>query len=193
MTAYGVLGGSFDPVHNGHLAVAQSAFEHFALARVKMVPAGKPPHKAESVKADAHHRLAMLTIATERFDFIDICAFELSYPGPSYTIDTLTYMKDKHPDSDIYFIIGSDNVTEIPGWYRYTEILAAAVLCVTLRPGSAMEIPPQLKDARIKTFPSPMMDISSSQIRENIARGISCETLLPENVKAYIDRNALYR
>ncbi|MBD3344540.1 MAG: nicotinate (nicotinamide) nucleotide adenylyltransferase [Chitinivibrionales bacterium] len=193
MTPYGVLGGSFDPVHNGHLAIADAAKEHCNLSKIILIPAGNPPHKATSVKAEAHHRLAMLELATGQSNYLEICDIEIIRPGFSYTIDTLHFLKNELPEPEIYFIIGSDNLTEIPFWHKYKEIISQAVLCVTHRPGTTMEIPRELSDAAIETFPSPELDISSSQIRKNISEGRTYNHLVPPPVKTYIDQHGLYR
>jgi nicotinate-nucleotide adenylyltransferase len=188
----GILGGIFDPVHSGHLAVAALAREHLGLERVYFVPAGSPPHKSRTVGASRRHRLAMLRLAVSRRRGCAVYTGELNRHGPSYSIDTIRALKRRHRDADLHFIIGSDNLREIRTWHRYREILANVVLCVAHRPGHSLRRPAELRGARIAVFPSPEWNVSSSLIRGYLARGFSCTGLLPDAVRAYIGRNRLY-
>ncbi|NLP03818.1 MAG: nicotinate (nicotinamide) nucleotide adenylyltransferase [Fibrobacter sp.] len=187
----GILGGIFDPVHNGHLAIASLAREFFGLQKVLFIPSGSPPHK-DSVTASAEDRLAMLRLALKNEPGAEIREEELHRSGYSYTIDTLHELRKQY-DGQFFFIIGSDNITEIPGWHRYRRIIQMVELCIAHRPGYAIKIPPELKEASVRTFPSPEWGISSTMIRRYLKEGLSCRHLIPEQVREYILKKGLYR
>lgn len=190
--ALGVLGGSFDPVHNGHLAIARNAIDHLHLQIFYLIPAGSPPHKQSQIRASAHDRVHMLRLAAENLNEAIIWDGELHRDGPSYTIDTIHELKRMHPNAAIHFIIGSDNLTEIPTWHRYQEFLAEVVLCVASRPGFQTQIPKELSAATIKEFPSPQSPISSTEIRRRVAENLPIEDLTPKPVCRYIQEKGLY-
>jgi nicotinate-nucleotide adenylyltransferase len=189
----GVFGGIFDPVHNGHLAAACLARDFFRLERVLLVPAGIPPHKSGTVIADARHRLAMLAEAVAGCVSLEIWDEEIRRSGISYTIDTIRSIGEKYPGRPLYFIIGSDNLSEISTWSRWEEILASVQLCVAHRPGSSMNVPKELEKAALATFPSPEWNLSSTLIRQYLADGYSCDHLLPPGVVRYIAAHGLYK
>jgi nicotinate-nucleotide adenylyltransferase len=192
-TAVGILGGIFDPVHNGHLATACLARDYFNLDKVFLIPAGMPPHKSGSVAATAGHRLAMLKCAVKDTKSMTVWDEEIRRNGISYTVDTIGKIEKKYPRVPLYFIIGSDNLGEIVTWHNYRLFLSSVVLCVAHRPGYPLTIPPELRVGKIETFPSPEWAISSTMIRSYLGRGYSCEYLLPHCVAAYIKRRGLYK
>jgi len=187
----GVLGGSFDPVHNGHCAIAQAACEHFHLEKVIFIPAGTPPHKA-TVCASSIHRLAMLRRAIAGNPMFDVWDIELRREGKSYTVDTIAALKRRYPGRRLFFIIGSDNLTEIPAWHRYKQILRMCTLCVAGRPGYPLRVPAKLRSARILAFPSARLALSSSEIRGLLKMGLSCRYCIAHTVYQYIKKHALY-
>ncbi len=191
-SAIGILGGIFDPVHNGHLATACLACDYFNLDKVYLIPAGDPPHKSGAVAASAFHRLSMLKCALKGSK--NLCAWggEIRRPGISYTVDTIARIRKKYPLTPLYFIIGSDNLGEITTWREYRKILSSVVLCVTHRPGFPMTVSRELLVGTILTFPSPGWAISSTMIRRYISQGYSCDYLLPPGVAGYIHRHGLY-
>jgi nicotinate-nucleotide adenylyltransferase len=189
----GILGGIFDPVHNGHLATACLARDHFNLDKVYLIPAGTPPHKAGAVSAGARHRCAMLKLAVKGSKSLCVWDGEIRRPGISYTVDTIRRIREKHPRARLYFIIGSDNLGEITTWHEYRQILSSVVLCVTRRPSYPLAIPPELRVGKVVTFPSPQWSISSTMIRDYISRGYSCDYLLPPGVGEYIRKHGLYK
>ncbi len=191
--ALGILGGSFDPIHNGHIAIAQRAIVHLKLDAFYFIPAGIPPHKRRRVHASANQRLEMLRLALTDFGDARIWDGEIRRVGPSYTIDTLYELKQEHPDSGCFFVIGSDNLKEIPTWHRYREVLSLVTLCVASRPGYSLDIPPELREARIKEFSSPNLAVSSTEIRKRLSEGLSVQELIPERVYRYIQEKGLYR
>jgi nicotinate-nucleotide adenylyltransferase len=189
----GVFGGSFDPVHNGHLAVAALAREHLGLQTVLFVPAGLPPHKLDVVRAPAAHRVAMLRAALAGEPGCVIYRGELLRSGPSYTLDTVRGLLRRYPGRELYLIVGSDTLAEIPTWHRYRELLGRVTLAVAHRPGYGLRPPPQLRGARVVRVPSPEWGVSSTQVRSYLAAGRSCAGLLPRSVRNYVRRHGLYR
>jgi nicotinate-nucleotide adenylyltransferase len=189
----GVFGGIFDPVHNGHLAAARLAYDHFTLEKPIFIPAGIPPHKTTTLSVSPAHRLEMLRIALNDESYAVIWEQEVRRPGVSYTVDTLRELTRLHPGSSIYFLVGADNLPEIPTWHCYREILEMVTLCVTERPGYSMEIPALLTGAHLLTFPSPQWGISSTLLRSYLAQGYHCKHLLPNEVYEYILKHRLYR
>ncbi len=189
----GLFGGSFDPVHNGHIAVAALAREFLELSQVVFIPARIPPHKKRTVHASAAQRLAMLEVAlSSRQEIFSIYRGELEREGPSYSIDTIEALRAENPDAEICFIVGSDNLTEIPTWHRYRDILARVTLCVAHRPGYAGTPAGELSEATIVDLPSPEWGISSTMLRDFLERGYSCEGLLPAGVRGYAAQHELY-
>jgi nicotinate-nucleotide adenylyltransferase len=189
----GIVGGTFDPIHLGHLAIAQLALEHFLLDKIIFIPAYIPPHKLRTISVSAEHRLAMLRRAVNGNKRFEVWDGEIERGGISYTIDTLLNLKKSHPDSLFHFIIGSDNIVEILTWHKYKSILNSITLCVSHRPGYSMKMPDELKKADIATFPSPEWGISSKMIRKYLANNISCKYLLPDTVYIYIKKTGLYK
>jgi nicotinate-nucleotide adenylyltransferase len=187
----GILGGIFDPVHCGHLATAKLAQEYFNLEKILFIPAGTPPHK-RAPRAAAKHRLAMLELGIGKIPGFEIWKGELSRNGWSYTVDTLKELKKRHPRAPFYFIIGSDNIKEIPRWHNFRELLTLATFCVAHRPGHSMHIPPELAEMNLKPFPGPEWKLSSTMVRRYLAKGYSCDFLLPPKVLAYIKEHRLY-
>ncbi len=188
----GLLGGIFDPVHYGHLAAGRLAFEHFGLDRVVFIPAGVPPHKVTTVTASPLDRLSMLRIALRNETYAAIWDREVNRSCLSYTVDTLHELAGEYPDTPLYFIVGSDNLDEIHTWHHYKEILEMVTLCIAERPGYPMRVPPSLSTAIIRTFPSPCWGLSSTMLRNYVARGYQCRYLLPDGVREYIFKNGLY-
>lgn len=188
----GILGGIFDPVHNGHLAIASLARDYFSLSTVLFIPAGVPPHKITTVSASPANRLEMLRMSLEGVSYAQIWDKEVSRTGISYTVDTLELLINRFPGRKLYFLVGADNLREIQTWHRYRDILSLVTLCVTERPGYPIEIPAILAGAKVKTFPSPFWGISSSLLRDYLQKGYSCRHLLPEPVLSYIREKKLY-
>jgi|WetSurMetagenome_2_1015567.scaffolds.fasta_scaffold02224_3 nicotinate-nucleotide adenylyltransferase len=188
----GILGGMFDPIHNGHCAAACLARDFFKLEKVYLIPSGIPPHKQESAVTSPAHRLAMTALAVKGAQSLVVWDGEIKRGGVSYSVDTIREIGSKHRDRPLYFIIGSDNLGEIVTWNRYREILSAVTLCVAHRPGHSLRIPGELSGAVIRTFPSPEWGLSSTMIRSYLTKGYSCEHLLPSRVLTYIARHGLY-
>jgi nicotinate-nucleotide adenylyltransferase len=187
----GIFGGIFDPVHSGHLAAAALALDYFGLDFVYLIPSGVPPHK-HGTFAGSKHRLAMLQKSIDGVHGLKIWDGEIKRSGPSYSIDTLEQLRRSHPSSHFFFIIGSDNLKEIPAWKDYAHLLELVTLCVAHRPGNAMKRPKELEDADIRFFPGPEWKASSTLIRKYLKNGYSCRYLLPYGVPEYISKHRLY-
>ncbi|MEP7289791.1 MAG: nicotinate-nucleotide adenylyltransferase [Chloroflexota bacterium] len=194
----GILGGTFDPPHIGHLILAETAFDVLSLSCVLLVPAADPPHKHTLAITPIQHRLAMLTQAVAdnpRFVLSDI---DIARPGPHYTVDTLRLLQQQYPDAELYFLLGGDSLRDMPTWYDPAGIIAQAKVAVMGRPGATLDLPTLEADlpgitTRLMFVESPLIDISATLLRERLRKGHSIRYLVPEVVERYIVENALYR
>ncbi|MDK6292173.1 MULTISPECIES: nicotinate-nucleotide adenylyltransferase [Aerococcus] len=184
----GLLGGTFNPIHQGHLMVAEQVYEKLCLDRVDFMPSNLPPHAEHKETIAADKRLAMLDLAIQANDHFAIEKIELDRPGKSYTYDTMDILTTLHPDNEYYFIIGGDMVENLPKWYRVEELMQLCHFVGVQRPGYDMP-----SDYNIIYVDSPQIDISSSYIRQSVNKGSSIRYLLPEAVRDYIDKEGLYR
>jgi nicotinate-nucleotide adenylyltransferase len=188
----GVLGGTFDPVHVGHLILAETARDEKSLDRVLFIPAGQPWRKSGRSIAPAEHRLAMLRLAIEGNGSFDVSSVEVDRGGPSYTADTLKELGGLFPGADFFFIMGEDALADLPNWRRPERIAELATLLVAGRGGAEAVTPPGL-DARIEWLHMPVVQISATDIRERVRTGRSIRYLVPTMVEAYIQKHGLYR
>lgn len=197
----GILGGTFNPVHFGHLVLAQSAYECIDLSKVLFVPSNMPPHKKGFNLASAEHRKAMIDAAIEddlRFELNDI---ELKRKGASYSIDTVMELKRESPKAEIVFIIGQDTLPELHTWKRIYDLLALCRFVTFRRPGvdkifepSALKLDAPWPEKLLKdVHEGVMVDVSSTDIRYRIAEGMSIRYLVPVHVEMYILEHRLYR
>ncbi|MCL2688750.1 MAG: nicotinate-nucleotide adenylyltransferase [Chitinispirillia bacterium] len=191
MRRIGILGGVFDPVHFGHLSIAELAKSSFGLEQVIFVPAGIPPHK-QGVTTSAPHRLKMLELAVKDLPYFTIWEGEVKKNGCAYTVDTISELSAEYPNAKLHFIIGADNLSEILTWHYSDEILNRVTLCAAKRPGYDIARPGALKNADIETFDSPEWGLSSTILRKYLKNGISCKFLAPDAVLAYVKENGLY-
>lgn len=192
------MGGTFDPIHLGHLVVAEEARARFELERVIFVPNGQPPHKKDYRVTDAEHRYAMCLLATASNPFFEVSREELERPGPSYTIDTLRAFRARlGADAQLYFITGADAVLEIMRWREPEAILAQAHVVAVHRPGFDLShlaaVVGAERAARILTMPTPGLEISSTELRRRVAEGKSIRHLTTDAVVDYIHKMGLYR
>jgi nicotinate-nucleotide adenylyltransferase len=195
--AIGVMGGTFNPIHYGHLVAAETAREAFNLSRVIFVPSGRPPHKPGTVVAPAEHRYLMTFLATASHERFDTSRIELDRPGPSYTSDTLEALNAVYPGARWYFITGADAVMEMPTWHHVERIFARADVIAASRPGYTLrraELEARLGPLtrRIYDLQVPALAISSSEVRARLAQGLSIRYLVPDAVAHYIYKNRLY-
>jgi len=191
MRRIGILGGVFDPVHFGHLSMAELARSNFGLDQVIFVPAGIPPHK-QSVTTSACDRLKMLRLALADHPYFTIWEGEVNKSGCAYTVDTISDLSGEYPDAKLYFIIGADNLSEILKWHYSNEILSRVTLCAAKRPGYDIKRPDAMRDADIEMFNGPLWGLSSTILRDYLKSGLSCKFLTPDAVLAYITENGLY-
>lgn len=186
----GVLGGTFNPIHVGHLAIAQMALERMHLTKVVFVPAHIPPHKNPGVVAGAKHRYQMVRLAIEGNDTFEVSDFEINKRGKSYTVDTMKYFHHFYPpDTKLYFIIGGDTLGDLRSWRYIEEILKIAEFIVVNRPGYVKKP----GDVRHHSVIMPGIDISSSYVRIRLFQGRTIRYFVPDKVLEYISQNQLYQ
>ncbi len=193
----GILGGTFDPIHHGHLAIAEEARETLGLERVLLVPAARPPHKPGRPVTAAEHRLAMVRLAAAENPALDASPMEVDRGGDSFTVDTLEALR-REGCEDVWFILSSDALAGLPTWRDPDRILELARLAVMPRGGQATiderwvgEHFPGRED-RIRFLPGPLLPISGSVIRRRVAAGRSIRYLVPDAVARYIAQHRLY-
>lgn len=197
----GMIGGSFDPVHVGHLIIAQDAIERLDLSEVIFIPAAIPPHKQHVQQMDSEHRMNMLRLATEgdrRFSVSDI---EVQRGGVSYTVDTMHALAILHPDSELVLIVGSDTLVDLHNWHQPDDLLSLCEVATFLRPGedSLDEIAEKVQlpaDQKKKVLDSVIeahrVEVSSTEIRQRIMSGQGIRYLVPLEVEVYIFEHGLY-
>jgi nicotinate-nucleotide adenylyltransferase len=196
--AIGVLGGTFDPVHNGHLHVANALRDALGLEKVVWVPAGRPPHKSGQIVSGDRDRLAMLALALAGSPHDVVSTVDLDRPGPSYTADMLELLAAEVAPARLLFLMGEDSLRDLPTWHEPSRILQHAELAVAARPGietdlAALEAAIPALRGRVHLVPTPELAISSSDIRQRVRAGKSIRGLVPPAVAEYIQRRLLYR
>ena len=184
MTRVGVFGGTFDPVHIGHLAIANAALDELGLDRIYLVPARRSPLKQQGPVASPEDRLAMLRLATAGEPRLRVLDTELERRGPSFTVDTL---EDLRGEGELFLILGSDAYADFERWREPARIRALATIVLAARPGA-----PNAPDG-VRMLDAPLVDISSRELRARAARGRSLRYLVPEAALRYIEEHRLYR
>ncbi len=197
LRSLGILGGTFNPPHLGHLAIARHALSELALQRVALMPAGTPPHKPVEHDPGCEHRLAMCRLLVDACDRLTVCALETERDGPSYTVDTLTAIHASHPQAELTLIVGADIASTLPAWREPRRLLELATLAVAARPGSrrraVLDVLGTLgEDARVEFLHAPAIDASSSQARERALAGEPVAELVGDAVAGYIAEHGLY-
>ncbi len=189
----GILGGTFDPPHLGHLLLAECARETLALDRVLFVPARLPPHKRNRRVSPATTRIRLLRAALSGTGF-SLSTLEIERGGPSYTVDTLLALSKRHPKAALFLLVGEDSLNDLPSWRDPERILELATVAVARRPGGRRVA--RLMRAwreRVRFLPNPPLEIASRDLRERVRRGRSIRFLVPRAVGRLIDARALYR
>ncbi len=195
----GVMGGTFDPIHNGHITIAQETRTRLNLARVVFVPAGQPWMKSERPITPAVHRFEMVRLAITPYPYFGLSRIEIDRAGPTYTIDTITALRaELAGGGKLYFILGWDSLAQLPQWRDVPRLIKLCRLVAIPRPGYSL---PDLKSVeshipglsqRLVLLDKPEIDISATDIRNRVALGLPIDHLVPKLVEEYIKRHRLY-
>ena len=195
----GILGGTFDPVHNGHLILADVAQEQLNLSVMLFIPAGQPWLKTERIITPAEHRLRMLRLALEDKPDFRISEIEIQRSGPTYSIDTITELKkDPYAEDELFFILGQDILMQLPQWHDVPNLVQLCYLVAAPRPGvkkpdlKTLEVEIPGITQRVMLLKEPKVDINATDIRERVGKGLSVRHLVPESVNRYIKEQGLY-
>lgn len=190
MRRIGLYGGSFNPVHMGHVLVAQAALEELGLERVIFIPASQSPFKPDQALAPARVRLQMLRLALAGRSEFEVDPLEIERGGVSYTIDTVRQFTERLPDARFYYLIGADHVSQLPRWRDSADLARLLEFVVVGRPGEpAAELPGPFQGQALRGFP---IGLSASQIRERVSRGQPVDILVGAAVSEVIRNNRLY-
>ena len=197
-----LFGGTFDPIHQGHLLVADSAIQQIHAEKIIFIPARRSPHKNFLPVADGDMRLEMISIAIADKDKYTVSDCELKRPEPSFTLDTIRNIKSEYPKNSLfYWLLGADMVKDLPKWHKIHELIDECHLCVMLRPGfeqpSFSKFEPILGLQRVKKLEknvilTPLVDVSSTKIRQQLALKQDIQSMVPPKVLVYIQKNGLY-
>ncbi len=184
----GILGGTFNPPHLGHLIIADQVRNQLGLEKVLFIPSANPPHKTKKKTIDAEHRMAMIRDSIDSDDGFILDDTEIKRGGKSYTFDTIVRLREKHPDVEFYFIIGADMVEDLENWHKIDELVNMVQFVAVNRPEYS------LKTSYPVIFVDvPNIDISSSVIRQKVRDDCSIRYLVPLEVEKYIEREGLYK
>lgn len=201
MARIGIMGGTFDPIHNGHLMIGRQAKQEYGLSQVWFMPSGQPPHKKDHHVTSAEQRCDMVKLALAHEAGLVFSDFEIRRPGNTYTAQTLALLAKNYPEHEFYFILGADSLYEIEQWYKPELIMARTTILAAGREYSQEHLSleqqinylTQKYKARIYPLHSPEMDISSEEIRLLASCGKSAEKYVPEKVWEYICKHGLYQ
>ena len=198
-----LFGGSFDPIHFGHLIVARSVAEQLNLDRVIFLPTATPPHKNATGRTAAVHRLAMVQLAVDGEPGFEVSEYDLTRQGPTYTVQTVAHFRGQlGPDAEIFWIIGGDSLADLHTWYHVSELVDQCRIVTAVRPGwerpSLEALRQVLSDPQVQwveqgILETPRIDISSTDVRARVTAGRSIRYLVPEPVLAYIEGHRLYK
>lgn len=193
----GIMGGTFDPIHMGHLIAAEHARENMGLDEIWFMPSHQPPHKSDVPQATAEQRLQMLELAIQSHPAFRTTDIEYRRTGKSYTVDTVHQLTDLFPKHSFYFIIGADMVHFLPKWYKIDEIDKHVRFIGLSRPGFSLDSAAFDKESqallgKVHFVPMPLIEISSTLVRESLKRGKSVRYLIPEPVRQFIEEGRLY-
>jgi len=188
----GIFGGTFDPIHHGHLIVAEYVREHVGLDRIIFIPTDISPHKQAANPASAKDRLAMLREAIRSNPFFESTDLEVARGGVSYTVETLRTLKQRSPADELYLLIGADNIADFLSWREPGEIVRLAQIIVMNRPGFKRTAPDSPLLRNVIHCDVPNIDISATEIRRRLLKGLPISYLVPPSVAKYIARHHLY-
>ena len=193
-----IFGGSFNPVHNGHLKLLENAQREFSFDRIIIIPTNIPPHKTDAEFVSDYDRLAMCSYAFDEFERAVVSDYEIRKGGVSYSYDTISYLKGKYPDDKLYFIMGSDMLLTFDKWYRYEDILPMTAIVCEAREDGKYELLIRKAEklnslgGEVYIMKNEPFVVSSSEIREKIRKGEEYSCYLPEGVVEYINGKKLY-
>jgi nicotinate-nucleotide adenylyltransferase len=194
----GILGGTFNPPHLGHLVCAQEGHLQLGLDRVVLIPAHLPPHKVVDEEPGVEHRLAMCRLAVAGDEArMEVSDIETRRPGPSYTVDTLQELHSAMPETELFLIVGADIAMDFGSWHEPVRVLSLATLSVAARPGTERAGVEEALDGlgmgeRMAFFEMPEIGISSTMLRQRVRAGGPTRYLMPDAVREYVDRHGLY-
>ena len=197
----GIFGGTFDPVHMGHLILAEQCRDQAQLDEVRFLPSYRPPHKAEQAVTRFEHRCDMIELATAGHPAFKLDRIEKELPPPSYTANTLAELHRRHPGNELFLLMGSDGLPDLPGWYEPARVVEQAGLVVVPRPGVMLWTAERLAAAlklpdpsvlRLRFVACPMIEIASRELRRAMADGMSIRYMVPRSVEEYIRDRKLY-
>jgi nicotinate-nucleotide adenylyltransferase len=198
----GIFGGTFDPVHLGHLIMADQCREQGQLDQVWFIPAARPPHKQDRPLTPFVHRVEMLALAVAGMPAFRVDELEKNRPGPSYTAETLQELQGRHPDKQFALLLGADCLPDLPSWKNPTGILELAELLVFSRPGWPVRTVDEIRQSlglapeaplRLRAIDAPLIDIASRDLRQRVGQKRSIRFLVPRAVECYIEEKKLYR
>lgn len=187
----GVMGGTFDPIHHGHLVAASEVAAAFQLDQVIFVPTGEPWQKSKV--SNSEDRYLMTVIATASNPRFNVSRVDIDREGPTYTVDTLRDIQANYPDAELFFITGADAITQILAWKDVDQLWSAAKFIAVTRPGHAMELPEAAPAGAIDVLEIPALSISSTDVRHRAANSEPVWYLVPDGVVQYINKHQLYR
>lgn len=201
MKRIGIMGGTFDPVHNGHLLLGRQAYHEYGLDEIWYMPSHIPPHKRDHPITDSNDRIAMLRLALADMPYCTVSEFEMEREGTTYTAHTLSLLKEEYPDYHFFFIIGADSLYQIERWYHPEQVMKLATLLVSVREYEDADRPIERQaaylsgkyGADIRLLHNKEVDFASAHIRKRVLEGKDISKDVPEAVKEYIDSHGLYR
>ncbi len=197
----GIMGGTFDPIHNGHLMLGEYAHKQFGLDFVWFMPNGNPPHKAsDSIESQTKHRMEMVKLAIAKTPYFMLQPYEAETKGVHYSYKTMEHFRDEYPEHTFYFIIGADSLFNMEKWVKPERLLKSCIMLAAYRDDkSTEEMQAQIQylnqkyGADIRLLNTPNVDISSSEIRKKLKEELSIQEIVPEAVANYIEKNQLFR
>jgi nicotinate-nucleotide adenylyltransferase len=192
MKRLGLFGGTFDPPHNAHVALARAALETLQLDELRWIPAGRPWQKKRTISAPLH-REAMVRAAIGDEPRFVLDRIELERTGPSYTLDTVQALRRTHAQAELFLVIGADQYAGLHTWRGWQQLLGLVTLAVANRPGAMPPVHPQVLRLAHRVVPLPMLDICATDIRARAARGLPIDALVPAAVAHYIETHRLYK
>lgn len=201
MADIGIMGGTFDPIHNGHLMLGRQAYQEYELDEIWFMPSGTPPHKKDHTITDVGNRCEMVRLAIEKTPYFKLSEFEIHRSGNTYTAETLRLLKEAYPEHRFYFIIGADSLYQLESWYHPREVMEQVTLLVAGReyPHAPCSLNAQIAylsqryGADIRRLHGDEVDISSSELRRMVSEKKHVYKYLPPVVEAYIEQHHLYQ